>query len=62
MHGGKSLPEAEKVLNLAVTGGRGDVLDVDGRLVRHDECVCGVCCVGFGVLFVYLVRGIKLAV
>ena len=34
-----SLPEAEEVLDLAVAGRRSDVLDVDGRVGRHDECV-----------------------
>jgi len=38
-HKGKSLPEAEKVLDLAVASGGSDVLDVDSRVGRHFECV-----------------------
>lgn len=45
------LPKAEKVLDLAVASGGGDVLDVDGRVGRHDECVV-LCCLGMGIKLV----------
>jgi hypothetical protein len=35
-----NLPEAEKVLDLAVAGRDGDVLDVNGSVGSHGECVC----------------------
>lgn len=35
-----NLPEAEKVLDLAVAGRDGNVLDVNGSVGSHGECVC----------------------
>lgn len=36
-----NLPEAEKVLDLAVAGRDGNVLDVNGSVGSHGECLLG---------------------